>query len=316
MKPMLSHKELIDHMKKKGIRFNIINEEAALSFLENNNYYMKLSSYRKNYDLCKSGKREGQYQNLEFAYLKELSTIDMHLRYLIMQMCLDIEHAIKVHLIKDCTDNPDEDGYRIVRKYLSTEDHNFSMLRSINSKKSGEYCKDLINGYYPFFPIWVLVEIIPFGTLLHICHFYEKEYSRSVLLRIEDKFMNTVRDFRNACAHSNCLLNQMCKPLDPTKQPDSRITTFVKKKGEGKISRTARAKYLGMSFPYNMVTLLYVYDLLINDDAKQHRYNDIREFLHERVIRHNDYFTSNQKLCGVYHFFDKLFDMSGPFVVT
>lgn len=45
---------------------------------------MKLASYRANYDKRKSN---GEYINLDFAYLRELSTIDMHLRYLICRCC-------------------------------------------------------------------------------------------------------------------------------------------------------------------------------------------------------------------------------------
>lgn len=49
MKELLTTDQLIDHMKAKGITFNIISEQDAKTFLTNNNYYMKLASYRKNY---------------------------------------------------------------------------------------------------------------------------------------------------------------------------------------------------------------------------------------------------------------------------
>ena len=100
MKQIKTTAELISHMEEKGIRFNIISKADAEKFLEMNNYYMKLASYRANYDKYPSGHvNEGKYKALEFAYLKELSLIDMHLRYLILDMTLDIEHFIKVKLI-------------------------------------------------------------------------------------------------------------------------------------------------------------------------------------------------------------------------
>ena len=170
MKTLLSVDELITHMKSKGIKFSIISENEAKEFLNNNNYYFKLAAYRNLYPKINNprSKKFGQYQNLEFAYLKELSIIDMRLRYLMIDMCLDIEHAIKVKLVHSVSNNPQEDGYTIVKAYLNKEDKDFRMLKTIRQHKSGEYCKDLINKYYPFFPIWVLVEVISFGDLLHI----------------------------------------------------------------------------------------------------------------------------------------------------
>ncbi len=63
MKQLLTTNELISHMKEKGIRFNVINEEEAKAFLENNNYYMKLASYRTNYPKCdENSSRAGKYE--------------------------------------------------------------------------------------------------------------------------------------------------------------------------------------------------------------------------------------------------------------
>lgn len=95
MKPLLANEQLISHMKSKGITSDIISEDDAKTFLQQKNYYMKLASYRENYPKYLTGRKTGQYINLDFAYLKELSTIDMHLRYLIIQMCLDLEHSQK-----------------------------------------------------------------------------------------------------------------------------------------------------------------------------------------------------------------------------
>ena len=67
MKPILNIDEMIEHMKEKGIKFNIISENEAKKFLSESNYYMKLASYRTNYPKYdESSKRCGQYINLEF----------------------------------------------------------------------------------------------------------------------------------------------------------------------------------------------------------------------------------------------------------
>ena len=40
MKLLKTSDELISHMKTKGIKFNIVNEEDAKLFLQNNNSYL------------------------------------------------------------------------------------------------------------------------------------------------------------------------------------------------------------------------------------------------------------------------------------
>lgn len=311
MKPLLTVNELVQHMKEKGIRFELVSEEEAKDFLSNNNYFLKLAAYRSNYSKCVSGKRAGQYQNLDFGYLKELSTIDMHLRYLVLQMCLDIEHSLKVRLMDDISKNVNEDGYSIVKMYLAEEDTRFGILKAIHRHKSGEYCKDLIDKYYPYFPVWVLIELISFGDLLHFCQFYDKKYGSAVISTIDNKFFNIIRDLRNASAHSNCLMNKMLEKMEPTKQPDSEITEFVKNlstSGTIKISKQSRAKYLNMNFPYNLVSLIYVYDQIIPELPKRKRYSEIKTFIDGRVTRNSDYFKSNPSITGVYGFLKKVVD--------
>jgi abortive infection bacteriophage resistance protein len=302
VKKLLSIDELIEHMKNKGITFNEISENDAKIFLQKNNYYMKLAAYRSNYEKCTTGKRTGQYKKLDFAYLKELSTIDMYLRYIIMDMCLDIEHAIKVRLIDDITNNPSEDGYDIVRKFIAKDD-NLRILKNIRSHKSGEYCKDLIAKYYPYFPVWVFVELISFGDLLYFCSFYEEVYGVKI---VNNTLMNTVRDVRNAAAHSNCLLNKMTEKIDSTKQVNNDISSFVK--GMSDISKTSRVNNLKYKFTNSFITLLYVYDCLMSESSKQKRYKELQEFISGRVVKNKSYFKSNTKIVGVYNFHKKVID--------
>ena len=88
-KPKLSLDEQIEHLKDKGILFNIMDESDAKKYLEQNNNYFKLTAYRKNYNKHPDGKNKGKYINLEFAYLVDMAIIDMRLRYQIVHMALD-----------------------------------------------------------------------------------------------------------------------------------------------------------------------------------------------------------------------------------
>lgn len=304
MKSILTTEELIKHMQEKGIKFNITSTEEAYSFLQNNNYYFKLAAYRSLYPKIQRKSGVMQYQNLEFAYLQELSTIDMHIRYKIMDMCLDIEHAIKVKLITSATNNQAEDGYEIVRRYLAKEDKSLNVLKAVNRHKSGDYCRDLIAKYYPYFPIWVLVELITFGDLLHLCDFYEREYQCQIIP--PNKFMNTVRDLRNASAHSNCLLNQMNQRMEPTKQPDKRIVHFITELRA--VGSGARQTNQFKIFSYDIITLLYVYDWLMPTVSKKKKFSELKKFMDERVARNKDYFVGNNQIESVYSFFSRIID--------
>ena len=56
-------------------------------------------------------------------------------------MCLDIEHFLKVKLITAVTNNPKEDGYELVKKFIALP-NNDRIVRKIKWHKSSEYCKD------------------------------------------------------------------------------------------------------------------------------------------------------------------------------
>ena len=302
MKTILSVQEQIQHMKEKGITFQCVTEAEAADFLANNTYYMKLAAYRANYMKYETGARAGQYRDLDFGYLKELSTLDMHLRYFVLQMCLDIEHAIKVQLIRQITQDENEDGYEAVKHFLKQKS-NINVLSRIQRKKSGEYCRDLIEKYYPYFPAWVFVELISFGTLVY---FYEDYMNGHWYPIMNNKLINTVRDLRNGAAHSNCLLNKVSEKLAPSKQPLTEVMDFIR--GMSDISQSARRKNLRYQFSYHFVTLLYVYDIMIPETAKKKRYAQLQEFMEGRVLRNKDYFVDHDQICATYKFLKKVID--------
>mgnify|MGYP000181725293 FL=1 len=147
-KPKLSLDEQIEHLKDKGILFNIMDESDAKKYLEQNNNYFKLTAYRKNYNKHPDGKNKGKYINLEFAYLVDMAIIDMRLRYQIVHMALDIEHHAKLQLLRKL-DEYDEDGYQIVQDYINslTERQKKIYDGEIERCRRSIYCSGIIEKY-------------------------------------------------------------------------------------------------------------------------------------------------------------------------
>lgn len=306
MKPLLTAEELVSHMMKKGIRFDLITKEEAINFLKNRNYYMKLASYRFNYQKHTTGKNKGMYINLDFAYLKELSTIDMHLRYTVLQMCLDIEHYMKVKLLKLIEDNPEEDGYQIVQRYIAKNTRLQSLL-TIQQHKTSEYSRRLIDKYYPYFPVWVFVEVISFGELTHLCSYYEDLYHVQI---INHSLLNSVRDLRNASAHNNCLINHL---YIGDFIPDPNIVRMVNQlsiAGKTSVRKKMKSKIIN-----DFVCLLMAYNTIVTSPiTKQQRYMELHELFDERFVRgeNREWFKTNSIIASSYSFIKKMLDSMCP----
>ena len=114
--PKLTVPEIIDYCKNElGITFNLMDEEMAKEFLKKNNFFFRLKQYCST---CPEQTKSGKYVGLDFGHLVELSTIDMFLRKLLLKMTIDLEHYLKVKLVNDCQNNPADNGYEVVEKFL------------------------------------------------------------------------------------------------------------------------------------------------------------------------------------------------------
>lgn len=293
-KPMLSVTGLIEHMQSKNITFNIMTVDGAKEYLEKNNNYFKLTSYRKNYSKFTSGKCEGQYENLDFAFLIELARIDVLLRKTILGMCLDIEHFLKVKLIKGVEDDPEQDGYTIVEGFLKTEAGQ-QANRSIIRKNNNPYCGDLIKAYQDEMPIWAFVEVISFGSLLSLAKYAAATTTWE--MPVDYISLDKVRQIRNAAAHNNCIINDL-----NTKQnagtPPRHITEFVADCG---LSKTVRGKKMSNQRFAQMMHMLYVYDKIVqSENSRNQSLAALKKLVNERMLEHKDYFESNSVIKSTY----------------
>lgn len=299
-KPMLSVDQLISHMQSKNITFAVMDVDDVKAYLGKNNNYFKLSSYRKNYSKYTSGERAGQYENLDFAYLIELARIDVQLRKVILGMCLDIEHFLKVGLIKGIEDDTNQDGYTIVEDFLKSSDGQ-NIVRSMEQKKNNPYCGDLISAHQSEMPVWAFVEIISFGTLLRFADFVTKSTSWS--LPVDYIALDIVRQLRNAAAHNNCIINDLNTKTTSRTHPKY-ITTFVSRCG---VSKHVRTKKMSNPRFAQIIYMLYVYDSVVqSDNSRKQSLAMIKELVNVRMKEHKDYFNDNPIIISTYEAFSEI----------
>ncbi len=299
-KPKLNYEQQIEHMESKGIKFSIMNKENALHFLENNNYYFKLKAYAKNYDKWFSGSDKDKYKDLEFAYLVELSTLDMQLRYLIIKMCLDIEHFLKIALLKDVNENADENGYDIVKKFFY---YNPNVKEDLNIKKNKSSCKDVIEKYIEDPAIWNIIEVLSFGQFMELYELYYRQYEK----KNYRAYLGCVKFIRNAAAHNNCLLNSIKKPYSVEFTVSKRISTEIGKING--IKTLTMRKMLSNPVIHDFTALICLYNKAITSDAvKQHRYAELNDLINVRFVRHKEYFENNPYIKEAYNFIKLVVD--------
>ena len=306
MKSKFTIDEQIEHMKKKGVKFELFIEDQAKQFLQYNTYYFKFKSYAKSFER----KKDGTFVNLDFAYLVELSKLDAHLRYFIIHLSLDIEHMLKTKLICDVTNNRDCDGYHITESFLKRYPFiNQSIKRKMNDSASA----DLIYKYDNQWPIWELIEVLSFGEFIKLYsmyyEIYEDEASKEIIsLLIPLKFL------RNAAAHNNCLLNSLRIPYEHTHLKDiktinkTRVLTEKVSKIKS-IGKASRKKKLTNPIIHDFVASLFLFDQICTSiPIKRDTYTRLDKLFRARMIQHKEYFSKDLIFTSTYDFMIKIID--------
>lgn len=279
-KPKLNYEEQIRHMKEKGITFNLICEEDAKLFLSKNNYYFKLTSYRINYP-----KINGKYQNLDFSYLIDLSIIDTELRELIIELSLDVEHAIKVKLLHLITSSKAEDGYEIVKEFYDKYPRS---REQVNDFLQHDYhLKDLYQKRKKDMPIWVIMEIFSMGSLSKFVDFYfnRQEHKEVKVIKQNLKF---AKNMRNMAAHGNPILINLFNDREFVPKPTGAITAEAAKMG-------IKRKIVQDKKMIDLVALFFLCKKFSSEKVRNHCKEEGQIFM-ERINRHPDYYSSIQTI--------------------
>lgn len=316
LKPMLHINEMVDYLKLKNIKFERISEKDAENYLKNNNNYYNLTSYKNNFEkYFVNGIFIDKYIDLDFSYLKDLSIIDHRLRLILFKMIIDIEHYLKIKILNTIESIDEEDGYRIVNRYLEQDFYNVKFPKKVHNsifKKVGsEYYQKIFSKYdldkdkkLENIPIWEFLEIITFGELVNFYDFYTNEYK----LKDENKDVYILRDIvklRNAVAHNNCILSELNMKKNKY-SPSYKIIQFL---NNCNIGKDTRSKKLSNSRIRQITYTLYMFNEIVTSDGiKNNVKKDINELFFDRIIKHKEYYNNNELLKSIYCYFKKIIE--------
>ena len=309
-KPILNCAEQISHLQSKGVKFEIVTTTDAEKYLNENNNYFKLRAYRKNFPKHPAGPDKGKYIDLDFAMLKDLAIIDMHLRYKLMHLALDIEHFAKVKLLR-LIGKSSNDGYEIVESYISNLKnmesetyHPFKKLEyELDRNRNNPYCGGIIKNYENEMPVWAFIEIITFGEFIH---FYKHCADMLDIKEMKEDFYHfmAIKELRNAVAHNNCIINELYE-----KNAIRGNYEILKALGLGGITKSERESKLCNERVRQIVTTLYTHKKIVLSDGVRVNQKLGLNSVAERMFRNIAYYDSNPKIKTFFEFFKKLVDI-------
>jgi len=253
----------------------------------------KVKAYCNTYKQKDKDGKTLPYQNLDFAYLVDLSTIDMHLRRFIIRLTLDMEHILKTKLMRDFN-NSASDGYDIVAEFLKKDSYvdNFIDEQIKKSSKPMTPAQFILRDYKKEdLAIWNFIEVIQFGHFINFAKFFYEKYTNDDFNKIKDSLFN-IKCIRNACAHNNCILADL---KDNISQPQRQtIDKIFNKKIFKNLTPKGISNNLKNQTINDFITLLFVYDEICKSkDMKKYCYIELVELLTKRLLRNKVFYKNN-----------------------
>lgn len=291
---MKKHKLHIDEqvtkMIDKGIHFNLTNIPQAKYALANNTYLYKIFYYRKNFRKTPDGK-----YGIEFAYLSDLASIDMKIRYTLIHMCLDIEHSLKTIINKYISEDNTEDGYEIIKNFI--RDTDISKDKIFSSKMNWRTRK-IAPGFQKHYnnpPYWVCLEIMSYGIFVEFVEYYYSvnPYKKLKFARNHLKFAKNVR---NKSAHNSVFI----VPLDRSELLPDGLFNFLSSKG---VKVTG-----GQSLPLiDIAAVITLHEKYCSDGIKSYR-KDALEDMKKRYERNLNYYDKHDNIKLFFKNLSKIID--------
>lgn len=237
----------------------------------------------------------------------------MKLRIIIFEMCVDIEHYLKIFILNKTETILEEDGYNVVNCYLnddfSNEERPKRIHQSIYKKLNSSYSREILNKYFDFdnerfknIPLWEFLEIITFGELIDFYDYFIKKYN--ITQKFEYIFiLKEIVKLRNAVAHNNCILSDL-SIKDNLFKPDNNIIMLLRSYN---ISLKTINNKMYNSRIRQITYLFIMYNMIVTSKEKRISISkSLNKFINKRVKRNKEYYKNNNLLKSTFTFFETI----------
>jgi abortive infection bacteriophage resistance protein len=292
-KPAANVARQIQTLTSHKVRFDGCSPSEAEIFLTESTYFFKLKAFDNKFDKDSSG----NYFNLDFSFLQDVSTIDYHIRQCVIQLTSDIEHCLKVRFNTLLMRQSTEDGYSIVQDFIQHETdfyrHQLNKEFSLDLKSSA-YTGAIIDKYGTNPPAWLLWEVCSFNTTNAFYKFFIKKNSYADPIF---SLLDGVRLLRNAASHNNCLLTAPSYRLNKT---DS-LTTLLEQLIPCEAEEAEHDNVIGLAahdpLIHDFSCVLCCHINLVKSQGIITRTEELLNSLIKRIGRHYQWYKDPQNHC-------------------
>ena len=305
-KPKLTVEEQIEHLKSKGVTFELCDEGEAARILSEQDHYFRLAAYRVLFPKRVGGTHDGEYAGLDFGHLVDLAGIDQELRGFLLPLTLDVESAAKTKLVERITENPGEDGYSVFADYLAHLNHADRNRRKgeISRLENDAYLGPLVERYpIDEMPAWVFLELSSFGAFADFYLFCADRWE-DASMKDEHYLLRRVNSLRNGTAHSSAMINGLGVSSNlPSGRTAEMVSTALDKLN---VSRRLRRARLRNPRILQMTSLAFAYSHFV-PQQKQGMASRRLEFLEDKAKAHAEWYRHNNALIASYRFLAMVF---------
>lgn len=148
----------------------------------------------------------------------------------------------------------------------------------------------------------VLLETITFGELIKFYEFYYTYYEKKQ--PIPKNILSCVKSIRNACAHNNCILNNLS---DKSTKPISAIRTFST--SIRNISKNSAENNLHRRVLHEYASVIYAAYTCVPPDILHHNLKELQKDLNKFESKYLSLFQKNDLILSSFQFMKKMIDI-------